>query len=244
VGGIKANIEGGSRFLTENLEIDHSVIFAAKRQNVKNFLYIGSSCMYPANFMKKLTTQDLLTAPFEPTNADYALAKLTGTKAVEAIALSTRRTWRTFVASNLYGPGDHFDLDRSHLLAAIILKIRNAMKNGQSEIVMWGDGTPRREFTYVNDFSSWIAHSIEDLDRFPPIMNVGSGIDFTIKEYYEIAMDCLNFEGRLEIDLTKPSGNLRKLMDSSVAIESGWNPQTTISTGIRNTYQWLEKNHT
>lgn len=239
VGGIQANIEGGGRFLTENLEIDHSVIFASRDAEIKNLLYVGSSCMYPANRMEPLKISDLLTGPLEPTNESYALAKLSGAKAVEAIDSAQDLNWKTFIASNLYGPGDHFEPGRSHLLAAIISKVQSAIDLGTKEIVMWGDGKVRREFTYVIDFAKWIASSLSDLSDFPSMINVGCGIDYTVQEFYEIVMQELNFEGQLVADLSKPNGNLRKLMDSSVAESLGWKSSTTINAGVLETHSWL-----
>jgi GDP-L-fucose synthase len=214
VGGIQANIDGGGRFLTENLEIDHSVIFGAKNLGVKNFIYIGSSCMYPANRMEPLQVSDILSGPLEPTNASYALAKISGSKAVEAIDSIEGFNWKTLIASNLYGPGDHFEPERSHLLAAIISKVQVAKEEKSAQIVMWGDGKVRREFTYVIDFAKWVGGSISNLQNFPSLMNVGSGDDFTVQEFYELVMRELSFEGKLVADLSKPNGNLRKLMDS------------------------------
>lgn len=242
VGGIQANIEGGGRFLTENLAIDHAVIFGAKNAEVKNFLYIGSSCMYPANRLEPLQVSDLLSGPLEPTNASYALAKITGAKAVEAFDSVKELNWKTFIASNLYGPGDHFEPTRSHLVAAIISKVQEAKERGDESIIMWGDGKVKREFTYVIDFAEWIAVSISNLERFPSLINVGCGVDFTVQEFYEIAMKELEFDGKLDADLSKPNGNLRKLMDSSVARALGWNPSTSINEGISNTHKWLMEN--
>ena len=242
VGGIQANIDGGGRFLTENLEIDHSVIFGAKNLGVKNFIYIGSSCMYPANRMEPLQVSDILSGPLEPTNASYALAKISGAKAVEAIDSIEGFNWKTLIASNLYGPGDHFEPGRSHLLAAIISKVQAAKEEKSAQIVMWGDGKVRREFTYVIDFAKWVGGSISNLQNFPSLMNVGCGDDFTVQEFYELVMRELSFEGKLVADLSKPNGNLRKLMDSSVARSLGWNPSTTISEGIVETNRWLLEN--
>lgn len=242
VGGIQANIDGGGRFLTENLEIDHSVIFGSKHAGVKNFVYIGSSCMYPANRMEPLQVSDILSGSLEITNASYALAKLTGAKAVEAFDVHKELNWKTFIASNLYGPGDHFESARSHLIAAIISKIDLAKKRRDASITMWGDGKVKREFTYVIDFAKWIAGSISNLGDLPSLINVGYGVDFTVQEYYEVAMRELKYEGRIEADLSKPNGNLRKLMDSSVAKSYGWNPPTSINQGISDTYKWLMEN--
>ena len=242
VGGIQANIEAGGIFLTENLAIDHSVIFGAKDLGIENFIYIGSSCMYPANRMEPLQVSDILSGPLEPTNASYALAKISGTKAIEAFDLIENFNWKTFVASNLYGPGDHFDAKRSHLLAAIISKVQIAKEEKLTQIVMWGDGKVKREFTYVIDFAKWIGASITNLQNFPSILNVGCGEDFTVQEFYEIAMSELGFEGELIADLSKPNGNLRKLMDSSIARSFGWNPSTTLNEGIVETHRWLLEN--
>jgi len=242
VGGIQANIDGGGRFLTENLEIDHSVIFGAKNLGVKNFIYIGSSCMYPANRMEPLQVSDILSGPLEPTNASYALAKITGAKAVESFDSVEGFNWKTLIASNLYGPGDHFEPGRSHLLAAIISKVQAAKEEKSAQIVMWGDGKVRREFTYVIDFAKWVGASISNLQNFPSLLNVGCGDDFTVQEFYEMVMRDLSFEGELVADLSKPNGNRRKLMDSSVARSLGWNPSTTISKGIVETNRWLLEN--
>lgn len=243
VGGIQANIEGGGRFLTENLEIDHSVIFNAKELEVENFIYIGSSCMYPANRQEPLQLQDLLSGPLEQTNASYALAKISGAKAVEAFDFSSGLNWKTFIASNLYGPGDHFEPRRSHLLAAIIAKVEEAKRMNYSEIVMWGDGEVKREFTYVEDFARWVAVSVTSLEKFPSMLNVGYGVDYSVRQFYEISMEVLGYQGKLTADTSKPNGNLRKLMDSTMARGLGWAPSTNIQDGILKTYKWyLEQN--
>jgi GDP-L-fucose synthase len=241
VGGIQANIEGGGRFLTENLEIDHSIIFGSKALGVKNFVYVGSSCMYPTNSSDSLRIQDLLSGPLEPTNANYALAKILGAKAVEAIDSMKGVNWKTFIASNLYGPGDHFEPDRSHLLAAIIAKVDHAKKQNLKEIVMWGEGVVRREFTYVTDFALWISDSVSQLERFPSMLNVGYGIDYSVREYYEMVMQELGYKGVLVPDKTKPNGILSKLMDSSVARSFGWSPSTSIRQGINQTHEWFKE---
>ena len=238
VGGIQANIHGGGSFLTENLKIDHSIIFSAKKCNVRNFIYLGSSCMYPANRMDPLKIEDILSGALEPTNASYALAKITGAKAVEAFDSDPGLNWKVFIASNLYGPHDHFDPERSHLLAAIIMKVSNAIETNASEIHMWGDGEVKREFTYASDIASWMVQSLPNLAKFPSLLNVGCGVDHTVKEFYEIVMDALGFKGKIVADPTKPNGNLRKLMDSSVARSLGWDPETSLEQGILKTHKW------
>jgi len=238
VGGIQANILGGGKFLTENLSIDHSVIFSAKKCNVPNFIYLGSSCMYPANRLDALKIEDILSGELEPTNASYALAKISGAKAVEAFDSDPNLNWKVFIASNLYGPFDHFDPDRSHLLAAIILKVSKAIKSDASEIHMWGDGEVKREFTYVSDLAGWIVESLPNLVDYPSMLNVGCGVDHTVREFYEIVMQVLGYKGKIVADPSKPNGNLRKLMDSSVARSLGWNPGTNLGEGILETHNW------
>lgn len=238
VGGIQANILGGGKFLTENLSIDHSVIFSAKKCNVPNFIYLGSSCMYPANRLDALRIEDILSGELEPTNASYALAKISGAKAVEAFDSNPNLNWKVFIASNLYGPYDHFDPDRSHLLAAIILKVSKAIESGASEIHMWGDGEVKREFTFVSDLAGWIVESLPNLVDYPSMLNVGCGVDHTVREFYEIVMQVLGYKGKIVADPTKPNGNLRKLMDSSVARSLGWNPGTNLGEGILETHNW------
>ena len=238
VGGIQANILDGGKFLTENLTIDHSVVFSAKKSNVPNFIYLGSSCMYPANRLDALKIKDILSGELEPTNASYALAKISGAKAVEAFDSDPNLNWKVFIASNLYGPFDHFDPDRSHLLAAIILKVSKAIESGASEILMWGDGEVKREFTYVGDLAGWIVESLPNLVDYPSMLNVGCGVDYTVREFYEIVMQVLGYKGKIVADPTKPNGNLRKLMDSSVARSLGWDPGTNLGEGILETHNW------
>lgn len=238
VGGIKANISGGGRFLTENLEIDHSVIFSAKKLSVSNFIYLGSSCMYPANRLDPLNVNEILSGELEPTNASYALAKISGAKSIEAFDNDPTLNWKVFIASNLYGPFDHFDPENSHLLAAIIRKVSEALENGSLEIEMWSDGRVKREFTFVTDFAEWIVESLPNLSRYPSLINVGWGEDYSVKEFYEIVASTLGFKGKIIADLSKPNGNLRKLMDSSVARSLGWDPGTNLVEGIRTTHNW------
>ena len=241
VGGIQANISGGGKFLLQNLAIDNSVLTAAKILEIGNLIYIGSSCMYPANREKALTEDQILTGPLEKTNENYALAKIVGSRMVEAIALDYKYNWRTFIASNLYGPNDHFGSDKSHLLSAIITKAIEAQKN-KSSIEMWGDGKPRREFTYVDDFSEWISKSIKNLSEIPQYLNLGFGVDYTVEEFYQFVLDAIDYKAEIIPNLEKPNGNMRKLMDSSKAQQFGWDPKTSIKLGITNTINWYTSN--
>jgi GDP-L-fucose synthase len=197
--------------------------------------------MYPANRDSALTEDQILTGPLEKTNENYALAKIIGSRMVEVIAQEFLVNWRTFIASNLYGPHDHFGSDKSHLLSAIITKAIKA-KNENSKIEMWGDGKPRREFTYVEDFSDWIAFSMDKLEKLPQNLNLGLGTDHTVQEFYSMVLDAIEYQTEIISNPNKPSGNMRKLMDSKKAREYGWNPKTSIEEGISKTITWYLSN--
>jgi nucleoside-diphosphate-sugar epimerase len=242
VGGIQANIKGGTKFFLENILIDNSVLFAARYQGVKNLIYIGSSCMYPANVDHSLKEDELLAGPLEPTNENYALAKLFGSRMTSSIAIEDDVNWRVFVASNLYGPNDHFNTDKSHLLAAIISKAVSAKENNLKSIEMWGDGTPKREFTHVIDFADWVFDSSLFLKRLPFILNTGIGQDYSVVDYYKKVLTALNLDITVAANLKMPNGNYRKLMDSTLARNFGWNPKINIDEGIKSTIKWYLEN--
>ena len=242
VGGIAANIDGGSKYFLENIELDRSVLYSARELKINDLIYIGSSCMYPANIDHPLRESEILTGALEPTNANYALAKILGLNVTRSIATEDGLNWRVFVASNLYGPHDHFNPNKSHLLAAIIQKAVEAQENNSKTIEMWGNGKPRREFTYVDDFANWIALSSKFLSQLPLVLNTGIGIDYSVEEYYEKVLVALNLDIKITANPNKPSGNLRKLMDSSLAKDYGWLATTDIDTGIAKTIDWYLKN--
>ena len=221
VGGISANIANPSEFLTENIRID-------------------SSCMYPRNLKHAMKEEEILTGQLEPTNESYALAKLVGWKTVQLNSVNLN--WRTVVLSNLYGPRDHFEENRSHLLAAIIAKTHGAMKSRASEIEMWGNGDSRREFTFAKDVAEFLISSLPSLEKFPGTLNIGAGIDFSVLEYYEFVSKIMGYEGVIVPNLTRPTGMARKLMDVSRATALGWNPKTKIQVGIEVTSKWYSKN--
>ncbi len=240
VGGISANIANPSEFLTENLRIDNSVLGAAKNLEIPNLIYMGSSCMYPRNLTHAMKEEEILTGPLEPTNESYALAKLVGWKTVQLN--STNLNWRTVVLSNLYGPRDHFEQNRSHLLAAIIAKTHHAKKSQLLEIEMWGDGNSRREFTFTNDVAEFLVSSLPRLVEFPVTLNVGTGIDYTVLEYYQFVSEIVGYDGIIVPNLKRPTGMARKLMDVSQALSLGWKPKTQILDGIKATSTWYSKN--
>ena len=231
VGGIQANIDKPFEYLNANIRLDSILMSAALTENVPNFLYIASSCMYPARTTQPMKETQLLTGELEKTNEGYALAKIVGTKAVEAVGNSLN--WRTLVLSNLYGPGDKYDISTSHLIAAIIRKVMEAKAANTQNIRMWGTGNVRREFTFVEDVAEYVARIVFNLEQIPQIMNLGSGIDYSVKEYYDLICEAAGYAGEIISDPTQPEGMLSKLMDSSIAYKNGWKPTTDIRCGIK-----------
>jgi GDP-L-fucose synthase len=233
VGGIGANIEGGYRFFRENVEIDQSVFRAAIENEVLSLVYMGSSCMYPCNLDKPMKEDQLWNGPLEKTNEPYALAKLMATKYVESVSIEEGLSWRTFIASNLYGPHDHFGSNRSHMVAAVIERISKAKELGLDSIEMWGDGKPRREFTYVGDVTQFISSNISHLEKLPNFMNLGFGTDYEVITYYQEISSILEYQGVIVPNLDKPNGTMRKIMDSSLAHAFGWSPKIGLREGLQ-----------
>jgi GDP-L-fucose synthase len=238
VGGIKANIDGGPRFFLENWQIDNSVISAARSLQIPKLIYIGASCMYPANLPKAVKESDLLSGPIEPTNYDFALAKILGSQLVQSIAKTDGLSWKVLVPSNLYGPGDHFNNEKSHLLSAVISKLILAKESNCVEVEMWGDGSPKREFTFVEDFADWIYGISSQLENLPSFLNVGSGEEHSVLEYYRLVANALKYKVNVLPNLDMPGGSGRKLIDSSLAKSFGWHPKTCIETGLEKTIDW------
>jgi GDP-L-fucose synthase len=198
--------------------------------------------MYPAEATQPIKETEILTGKFEVTNQSYALAKVVGARMVELISEKTSWNWKTFVLSNLYGPFDHFEPNRSHLLAAIIEKTMRAQQENQTTIDIWGDGTARREFTYVEDVAGFILENLHCLGKFPNTLNLGAGVDYTVSEYYKLVASVLGFQGEFSYDLTKPAGMKQKLMDSSLASNHGWSNFTPIRSGVAQTVEWYKSN--
>lgn len=238
VGGIKANIDSPYEFLTSNLKIDANLIDAARSFKIHDLIYIASSCMYPKNSQTAMSEELIGTGPLESTNEGYALAKLVGTKKVSITAQELGLTWRTLVLSNLYGPGDHFDQDRSHLVAAIIKKVAEAKSSDSKVIDMWGDGSARREFTYVKDVADYIAMNLDNLEQLPAVLNLGLGVDYSVKEYYLEVMKAFDLEAEIKSDISKPSGMQRKLLNVERARSLGWKPKTSLNAGLKSTIEW------
>ena len=242
VGGIQANINNPIDYLAVNIRMDLNLLSAASNIETKNLIYIGSSCMYPKGLEVPMPEEFIGTGTLEETNEGYALAKIVGTKTVSLTASTKKLNWRTLILSNLYGPGDHFETSRSHLIAAIIEKVITAKSIGSTKIQMWGDGQARREFTYVDDVAIFIAERIDSLIELPVTMNLGAGYDLSVLDYYKLIMKVCDYDGSIEHDLSKPSGMQRKLMDISKAKSHGWAPKTNLEDGLRETVNWyLEK---
>jgi GDP-L-fucose synthase len=237
VGGIKANADRPVEFLLENLKIQNNVIEAAHAFGVEKLLFLGSSCIYPKFAPQPIPESALLTGELEPTNEPYAIAKIAGIKLCQAYAREYGARFISAMPTNLYGPGDNFDLQTSHVLPALIRKVHEAKLAGAAEVVIWGTGTPRREFLHVHDLARGCRFLLENYDS-PEIVNIGVGEDISIRELAELICDIVGYHGALVFDSTKPDGTPRKLMDVSRIHGLGWHAEIPLGDGIRDTYEW------
>jgi GDP-L-fucose synthase len=237
VGGIQANNSFPVEFLLENLEIQNNIISASFEAGVKKLLFLGSSCIYPRLAPQPIHEESLLSGPLEPTNEPYAMAKIAGIKLCQAYCREYGANFISAMPTNLYGPGDNFDLDSSHVLPALIRKAHEAKINNQPTFTVWGSGSPRREFLYVDDLADALAFLLENYD-LPEVINVGCGKDVTIRELAEIVSEVVGFQGELIFDQSKPDGTPRKLLDTTRLEELGWRPRVSLRDGIGQTYQW------
>jgi len=236
VGGILANASYPADFLYNNLMIEVNVINAAHRQNVSKLCFLGSSCIYPKFAPQPITEKSLLTGPLEPTNEWYAIAKIAGIKLVQAYRAQYDRDYISAMPTNLYGPGDNFDLMSSHVMPALIRKAHEARLAGAKAITIWGTGTPRREFLHVDDCADacvFLMKTYSDAEH----VNVGYGDDLNILELAELVCEIVGFEGDILCDTSKPDGTPRKLMSSSKLRKLGWAPKIDIRTGIADAYR-------
>ena len=241
VGGIKANNEQPVEFLLENLRVQNNVIAAAHESGVRKLLFLGSSCIYPKLAPQPIPESALLSGPLEPTNEAYAIAKIAGVKLCQAFSREYGANFISAMPTNLYGPNDNFDLETSHVLAALLRKAYEAKKSSARELVVWGTGTPRREFLHVDDCASACLFLLEKYDS-PEIINVGCGEDISIHELAELICDVVGFDGELSWDKTKPDGTPRKLLDLSKLRGLGWTPTIPLRDGTAQTYEWFLKN--
>jgi len=238
VGGILANSSYPADFLRDNLAIQLNVIDAAYKNGVKKLEFLGSSCIYPKFAPQPMKEEYLLTGALEPTNEWYAIAKIAGIKLCQAYRQQYGFNAISLMPTNLYGPGDNFDLKNSHVLPALIRKFHEAKMEGRNEVVIWGTGTPRREFLHVDDLASAAVFLMEQYDG-AEIVNVGVGEDVTIAELAGLVKRVVGFEGNLVFDTTKPDGTPRKLLDVSRLTGLGWRAATTLEQGIDSTYRWF-----
>ncbi|PKM46258.1 MAG: GDP-fucose synthetase [Gammaproteobacteria bacterium HGW-Gammaproteobacteria-1] len=246
VGGIHANNTYPADFIYENLMVEANLVHAAHTHGVQKLLFLGSSCIYPRLAEQPMREDALLTGTLEPTNEPYAVAKIAGIKLCESYNRQHGRDYRSVMPTNLYGPGDNFHPENSHVIPALMRRFHEAKERGDAEVVVWGSGTPRREFLHVDDMA---AASVHVMDLAPDVyqantrpmcshINVGCGADVTIRELAETVARVVGFEGQVVFDATKPDGAPRKLLDVSRLSAMGWNAGITLEQGLRDTYDW------
>jgi len=236
VGGIQANNTYRADFLYQNLLIEANLIHGAHLAGVQRLMFLGSSCIYPRDCPQPIKEDYLLTGPLEQTNEPYAIAKIAGIKLAESYNRQYGRQYVSAMPTNLYGPNDNYDLANSHVLPALLRKAHDAKLRGDAEYVVWGTGTPMREFLYVDDLADACVHLMES-GYDGPLVNVGTGQDVTIRELAETVMDIVGFQGRIVFDASKPDGTPRKLLDVSRLASLGWTAKTSLREGIRLAYE-------
>ena len=237
VGGIHANSTRPAEFLYDNLMIHSTVVQAAHRTGVDKLLYLGSSCIYPRHADQPITEEALLTGPLEPTNEGYALAKIAGIKLCETYRRQYGDDFISAMPTNLYGPGDNFDLEGGHVLPALMRRFHEAREAGDGSVTVWGTGTARREFLHVDDLADACLFL---MDRYSEAghVNVGTGVDLTIRELAETVRDLVHPEGKLVFDTSRPDGMPRKVLDVSRLTDLGWTATTSLAEGLADTYRW------
>lgn len=241
VGGILANDSYPAEFLYDNLMIETNIVQAAHENDVGKFLFLGSSCIYPKLAPQPIPEEALLTGPLEPSNEWYAIAKIAGIKLTQAYRKQYGHDYISAMPTNLYGPGDNFDLQSSHVLPALIRKAHEAKLNGDKEITIWGTGTPRREFLHADDCADALVFLLQNYSDAEHI-NVGFGDDISILELTQLICEIVGFEGKIVHDFSKPDGTPRKLMSADKIRAMGWKPNIDLQTGIQTTYQWFLEN--
>jgi len=235
VGGILANSTYPYEFLMDNMLIQNNLISAAHQLDIPKFIFLGSSCIYPKMAPQPLKEEYLLTAPLEETNQWYAIAKISGVKLIEALRNQYNRDYVSLMPTNLYGPGDNYDLETSHVLPAMIRKFHEAKENNHADVILWGTGTPKREFLHVDDLASAVVFTLENKMK-DSLYNVGSGEEISIKELAELVQEITQHKGTIIWDKSKPDGTPRKLMDSSKIKGLGYDTSIILKEGIKRTY--------
>jgi GDP-L-fucose synthase len=241
VGGIMANSTYPVDFISENLQVQVNVLDAALKAGVERVLFLGSSCIYPAHAAQPIKEEYMLSGDLEPTNDAYAIAKIAGILQVQSVRKQYGLPWISAMPTNLYGPGDNFSRQGSHVLPALIRRYDEAASSGAESVTNWGSGSPRREFLHVDDMAAACLHLLENYDG-PSQVNVGTGKDATIREIAEVIADVVGFEGETEWDTTKPDGMHQKKLDVTKLTDAGWTAQLGLTEGIRSTVDWYRAN--
>jgi GDP-L-fucose synthase len=250
VGGIYANDKYPADFIFENLQMQNNIIHGSHQADIQSLLFLGSSCIYPKLSQQPMSEDLLLTGKLEPTNEPYAIAKIAGIKMCESYNRQYCRDYRSVMPTNLYGPGDNFHPNNSHVLPALLMRFHEAKVNGNSEVVVWGSGAPKREFLHVDDMASAslfvLGLSVSEYQRHTLPMqshiNIGSGIDLSIRELAEMISVIVGFEGRIKFDTSKPDGSPRKLMNVDLLRSLGWKQKINLVDGLKQTYHWFLSN--
>ena len=241
VGGISANMNNKLGFLYENAEISKNLIIAAYQNEIKEFINLGSSCFYPKNLDRPIKESDLLSAPLEPTNEGYSIAKIYALKLCQYIDQSADFNYKTIIPCNLYGKGDDFSAETGHMIPEVMKRVHDAKVSEKESITMWGDGTARREFMYVGELAEFLSHLVSNATTLNSYMNFGLGYDYSIREYYDAIMKVVGFQGKLIIDSSKPIGMKRKLLDVTEQKRLGFTPKISLEEGLARTYEYYKK---
>jgi len=241
VGGIGANNSHPVDFLTQNIQIQSNLMDAAHQASVKNFVFLGSSCIYPRNCAQPIKEEYILTGELEQTNSAYAIAKIAGLELIKSYRKQFGHKWISVMPTNLYGPNDNFDLENSHVFPALIRKFVEGMRNNAASVTLWGSGSPKREFLHVDDLAKAILVCLEKYDSDQHI-NIGTGEDLEIKELAEKISKAAGFTGEIIWDSNKPDGTPRKVLDISKITNLGWKPSISLDSGIAQTVQWYQEN--
>ncbi|MGQ4002335.1 GDP-L-fucose synthase [Francisellaceae bacterium CB299] len=239
VGGIQANIDNPVRFLSDNTIMGNNIIISAVEHGIKNFLNMGSSCMYPRDALNPLKEDMILKGELEPTNEGYAIAKVFTTKLCKYVNQENDGyNYKTIIPCNLYGKYDSFGSNKSHMIPAVIKKIHDAKENNLDSVEIWGDGEARREFMYAEDIADFTYYALENIKIMPQDINVGLGFDYTINEYYQTVANIIGYKGLFVHDLSKPVGMKQKLIDDTLLSEFGWKHKTSLEDGINKAYDY------
>jgi len=244
VGGIAANIAAPAEFLYDNLAMQLNIIEASRKKKIKKLMFLSSSCVYPKESKQPMKEEYLLSGKLEPTNEGYALAKIAGLKLCEYYNKQYNTNFISLMPSNVYGPNDHFEPEKSHVISALMLKFHDAKIKKMPFVEVWGSGNARREFLFVEDLTNAMIYFMKDVDfsQMPPFLNIGSGKDISIEELSKFIKEIVGYKREIRFDKSKPDGMMKKLLDVSKAKEFGWNAKIDLKEGLKLTYGWFETN--